>query len=66
MAVIAVLICILDFAVCPVEIIILIVFFLKYYLCLCQQVKIERQQKEINELESLCGFLEQKLVTGSD
>ena len=30
------------------------------------QFKIERQQKEINELESLCGFLEKKLVADSD
>lgn len=34
----------------------------------CQSVefKVERQQKEINELESLCGFLERKLVTGNE
>ncbi len=33
----------------------------------CQSVefKVERQQKDINELESLCGFLERKLVTGT-
>lgn len=33
----------------------------------CQSVefKVDRQQKEINGLESLCGFLERKLVTGS-
>lgn len=33
----------------------------------CQSVefKVERQQKEIKELESLCGFLERKLVTGN-
>jgi hypothetical protein len=33
---------------------------------LAAQFKIERQHKDINELESLCGFLEKKLVTGSD
>ncbi|KAL3931302.1 MAG: hypothetical protein SGBAC_011372 [Bacillariaceae sp.] len=34
----------------------------------CQSVefKIERQHKDINELESLCGFLENKLVRGND
>ncbi|CAJ1969120.1 unnamed protein product [Cylindrotheca closterium] len=34
----------------------------------CQSVefKIERQTKDINELESLCGFLENKLVRGND
>lgn len=34
----------------------------------CQSVefKVDRQQKEIKELESLCGFLEKKLVTGSE
>jgi len=33
----------------------------------CQSVEfsIERQRKEINELESLCGYLEKKIVTGS-
>ena len=33
----------------------------------CQSVefKVDRQQKEINGLESLCGFLERKLVTGN-
>jgi hypothetical protein len=32
----------------------------------CQSVefKVDRQQKEINGLEALCGFLERKLVTG--
>ena len=33
----------------------------------CQSVefKVDRQRKEINELESLCGFLERKLVVGN-
>jgi hypothetical protein len=34
----------------------------------CQSVefKADRQQKETKELESLCGFLEKKLITGSE
>jgi hypothetical protein len=31
-------------------------------LVLIEKFKIDRQQKEINELESLCGYLEKKLV----
>jgi hypothetical protein len=30
------------------------------------QFKIDRQQKEIKELESLCGFLEKKLLLDQD
>ena len=33
--------------------------------CKSVEFKIGRQKKEIDELDSLCGFLEQKLVTGS-
>jgi len=31
-----------------------------------KQFKVERQQKEIDELQSLCGYLEKKLVAGSN
>jgi hypothetical protein len=35
---------------------------LRFSGCFFVQFKIDRQQKEIKQLESLCGFLEKKLV----